>query len=324
MLSGKLGRDLIARAERDPQLASLVADVKASLSESCSQSTLKCYTGCLRRFSEFCDEHNRKWTRAKTADVVFYLQKRKKQGLTAPTLAQDIAAISWAFSTAGRSDPTKHKLVAAILSAAKRKVRTIKRAEPASVKHLRYMANWLKSKGGFSEQRAFILSMVALGTCSRWGDVFKMKRGDVRVGKNSVRINISRSKTDQFNEGHMKWLPRAPYPEICPVIQIAAWLDKKQVGKLDSDPLFPHGNKSSEVASYSMYRTALRNMQVDSGLVKLTGHSWRHGFVASAISHGTDPWDVQQHGNWAQISSLKSYAHTNKKKRLAVAASLYK
>ncbi len=122
----------------------------------------------------------------------------------------------------------------------------------------------------------------------------------------------------------MKWLPRAPYPEICPATQIAKWLDKKQLGKSDSDPFFPHGNKSSKVASYTMYRMALQHMQVDSGLVKLTGHSWRHGFVASAISHGTDPWDIQQHGIWAQISSLKLYAHVDKKKRLAVTASLYK
>ncbi len=143
MLGGKVSRDLIERAERNPQLADLVADVKALLSESRSQSTLKCYTSCLHRFSELCDLYNRKWTKAKTADVVFYLQKRKKQGLTGPTLAQDIAAISWAFSTAGRRDPTKHKLVAAILPATKRKVRVIKRAEPASVKHLRYMAEWL-------------------------------------------------------------------------------------------------------------------------------------------------------------------------------------
>ncbi len=159
------------------ELAATVAEVRRSVNESCSANTAKANSRCLRQFREFCKKHRRNCAAISSPDVILYLQSLKSKGLSWSTLLQQSSAISRAFLMAGKSDPTQSKVVSAILSAAKRVPREIRRAVPATVPHIKLLAARAKEMPGFTEQRAFVMSLVLLCACCRFKDLVGLKSG---------------------------------------------------------------------------------------------------------------------------------------------------
>ena len=59
-----------------------------------------------------------------------------------------------------------------------------------------------------------------------------------------VKINIKKSKTDQFGEGMIKGLPYFTKEDYCPIVSLKKWLE---ISKIKSGPVFRRFSKGSSL-----------------------------------------------------------------------------
>ena len=106
-----------------------------------------------------------------------------------------------------------------------------------------------------------------------------------------LKINIKRSKTDQFGEGSLKALPYFDGSKYCPVISLQKWIEKSNISY---GPLFRRFTKGSNLSDKRL--TDQTVALLIKKYLKLAGiesknysaHSLRSGFATSAAESGVE------------------------------------
>jgi site-specific recombinase XerD len=106
-----------------------------------------------------------------------------------------------------------------------------------------------------------------------------------------VKINLKRSKTDQFGEGSLKGLPYFDSQQYCPVESIKDWIN---ISKINSGPLFRRFSKGSKLTNNRLtdqtvalrIKHYLNYTNINSS--NYSGHSLRSGFATSAAEAGAE------------------------------------
>ena len=106
-----------------------------------------------------------------------------------------------------------------------------------------------------------------------------------------LKINLRRSKTDQFGEGFVKGLPYFQNPQYCPVISIHKWIE---ISKIKSGALFRRFIKGSKISDNRLtdqtvaliVKEYLKLAGID--CKNYSGHSLRSGFATSAAESGAE------------------------------------
>ncbi len=160
------------------------------------------------------------------------------------------------------------------------------------------------------------MSLVLLCSCCRLDDIIHLHCREVQFLVDSMRMEIPKSKVDQYRKGHIKIMARSKDPALCPVCTLSAWMKRKEVGKGANDLVFPYGHKASKSTSKSSYRSALNCLQKSSGLPQLTPHRFRSGHISISIGNGSDPLTVMEVGNWSQAMSFQRYVQLDKEGKL--------
>ena len=114
---------------------------------------------------------------------------------------------------------------------------------------------------------------------------------DLDFVQEGLKINLKRSKTDQFGEGTLKGLPYFENSNYCPVISLQKWL---KISNISVGPLFRRFNKGSKLSenrlsdqSVALFiKEYLELAGVDS--TNYSGHSLRSGFATSAAESGAE------------------------------------
>ncbi len=115
---------------------------------------------------------------------------KKNKGLSLSTLLQQVSVISWFYLLADKLDPTQHKLVSTMVSAAERLPREVRRAVPATVAHIELIAAWVKDFAGLAEQCACVMSLALLCSCCLLDDIIRVHCKEVRSLKEGVRMRL--------------------------------------------------------------------------------------------------------------------------------------
>ena len=79
----------------------------------------------------------------------------------------------------------------------------------------------------------------------RRNEIVSLDHDDLDFVPEGLKINLRRSKTDQFGEGTIKALPYFDNHQYCPVVSIKKWLN---ITKLNSGPLFRRFSKSLKLS----------------------------------------------------------------------------
>ncbi len=186
--------NLAEGAAGSAELRAVVEDLKRSVAASYSMSTAATYLCSGQCFAEFCEKHGRSWSSPKDTDMILYLESLKSRGLSLSTLLQQVSATSRFFQLADLRDPTKNKLVAAIISMAKHLPREVRRATPARLKHMLLLAALAKESRVLLIERAFAMSLVPLCLCCHLDDIMRLNIGEVQFLKDGVYLTIANSK----------------------------------------------------------------------------------------------------------------------------------
>ena len=104
-----------------------------------------------------------------------------------------------------------------------------------------------------------------------------------------LKINLKRSKTDQFGEGSIKALPYFDNSQYCPVKSLQNWLE---ISNIKTGPLFRRFTKGSKLSENRLtdqtvallIKEYLKLAGIDGK--NYSGHSLRSGFATSAAESG--------------------------------------
>ena len=118
-----------------------------------------------------------------------------------------------------------------------------------------------------------------------------MDYDDLDFVTEGLKINLKRSKTDQYGEGSVKGLPYFDSSKYCPVVTIKNWIE---TSKINSGPLFRRFTKGSNLSKNRLtdqsvaliIKNYLQLAGIDSK--NYSGHSLRSGFATTAAESGAE------------------------------------
>ena len=122
-------------------------------------------------------------------------------------------------------------------------------------------------------------------------EIVSLNYEDLDFVEEGLKINLRRSKTDQFGEGTLKALPYFENSIYCPVVSIQKWL---KVSNINAGPLFRRftkgskltGNRLTDQSVALFIKEYLEIAGIDS--TNYSGHSLRSGFATVAAEAGAD------------------------------------
>jgi integrase len=122
-------------------------------------------------------------------------------------------------------------------------------------------------------------------------EIVSLDYEDLDFVEEGLKINLKRSKTDQFGEGSVKGLPYFDSSQYCPVVSIQKWI---KISKINSGALFRRFTKGSKLLDNRLTDQTVALLIKDyltlAGIESrnYSGHSLRSGFATSAAESGAE------------------------------------
>ena len=129
----------------------------------------------------------------------------------------------------------------------------------------------------------------------RRNEIVSLDYDDLDFVEEGLKINLRRSKTDQFGEGSVKGLPYFDNPIYCPVISVRKWIE---ISRINSGALFRRFTKGLKLSENRLtdqsvaliIKKYLNLAGLDSR--NYSGHSLRSGFATSAADSGVEERNI--------------------------------
>ncbi len=255
-------------------------------------------------------------------EAILFLQHLFAKGTSGPSLAQAAAALGYEASLSDRTPVGQHKVVQALVNHARRLVPPVSHKQPATLEHLIFLSRRAESIGSFVAIRTFILSLTLFASCSRFDDLANLTRRAPEFFPTFYRLDLKKTKTNQFKKDDEKFGPLGNSPSICPLRNLQAWIHRKDVLDHPDAPLFPKRPRSDECISYTCYFDNLKAALKKSDLPRITPHCHRTGFSTEAVRRGVSLDSLQLCGLWKSQESLHSYVLKDPETRLQAAKAI--
>ncbi len=310
-------------AARNPVLGKTLDGIRQSVVNSKAKSTAKIYQKWFEKFCQFCSDLGVVREQIGQAEVILYVQDLMDRGRAPSSIGQAISAIAWYFQVADRQDPTKHRLVADLVSVARRTGPEVQHKEPATHKHLFCLQRYSQQKRTFVAARTYIIALTLYAGCSRLNDVLKLPRSAVTMGKEKVKLFIAKSKTDQTKKGLKKSMYKAVHTTLCPVAAYEDWFGRKEVGKRGAHALFPVQRDCKKPVSETTFKENLQTALAESGLVRISSHSHRAGAATDAAQNSATIDQLQLLGGWRDPRSVGAYVRRSEAGRAEASKTLH-
>ena len=129
----------------------------------------------------------------------------------------------------------------------------------------------------------------------RRNEIVSINYDDLDFMSEGLKINVRKSKTDQFGEGFTKALPYFDSSQYCPVVSIKNWL---KISKINSGPVFRRFVKGSKLSKNRLTdQTVALLIKQYLNLAGIenknySGHSLRSGFATSAAESGAEERNI--------------------------------
>ena len=125
----------------------------------------------------------------------------------------------------------------------------------------------------------------------RRNEIVSLNYDDLEFVTEGLKINLKRSKTDQFGEGSVKGLPYFDNIQYCPVLSLKNWIE---ISNINSGPLFRRFSRGSKLSENRLtdqtvallIKKYLKLAGIDNK--NYSGHSLRSGFATSAAESGAE------------------------------------
>ena len=279
----------------------IITDIKAlqeetllNLKSSKAKNTIRAYKSDFNDFGLFCAKNGFKSLPSDPNIVSLYLTNLSTKELKMSTLKRRLVSIGVIHKLKGHYLDTKHPSIIENIMGIKRRKGSIQRGKkPLLINSLKQIIKVIdkQQKEEIKKLRDRSIILVGFSGGFRRSEIVSLNYEDLDFVPEGLKINIRRSKTDQFGEGSVKGLPYFDNSEFCPVISLREWI---KVSKISSGPLFRRFIKGSKLSDDRLtdqtvallIKEYLKLTGLDSK--NYSGHSLRSGFATSAAESGAE------------------------------------
>ena len=279
----------------------IISDIKAlqketllNLQSSKSANTVRAYKSDFNDFGLFCVQNGFKSLPSEPKIVSLYLTYLSTKDAKMSTLKRRLVSIGVIHRLKGHYLDTKHpSIIENIMGIKRRKGSIQKGKKPLSINHLKQLINVIDEQKNEDIKKLRDRSIILVGFSGafRRNEIVSLDYDDLDFVEEGLKIQIRRSKTDQFGEGSVKALPYFDSSKYCPVISLKNWIE---ISKIESGPLFRRFVKGSKLSKSRLtdqtvallIKEYLLLAGIDSK--NYSGHSLRSGFATSAAESGAE------------------------------------
>jgi site-specific recombinase XerD len=283
----------------------IITDIKAlqeetllNLKSSKANNTVRAYQSDFNDFGLFCAKNGFKSLPTEPKIISLYLTYLSTKNIKMSTLKRRLVSISVIHRLNGHYIDTKHPSIIENIMGIKRRKGSIQRGKkPLLISDLKNIINIIDEYNEEEIKRLRDRSIILIGFSGgfRRNEIVTIDYDDLDFVQEGLKINVKRSKTDQFGEGFVKALPYFDNQLYCPVVSLKDWLN---ISKIDSGPVFRRFNKGSKLSEKRLtdqsvallIKEYLNLAGIDSK--NYSGHSLRSGFATSAAESGAEERNI--------------------------------
>jgi len=279
----------------------IITDIKAlqeetllNLQNSKANNTLRAYKSDFNDFGIFCAQNGFKSLPSDPKIVSLYLTHLSTKDAKISTLKRRLVSIGVIHKLKGHYLDTKHpSIIENIMGIKRRKGSIQKSKKPMLISYLKLIINVIDqlNKDDIKKLRDRSIILIGFSGGFRRNEIVSLDYDDLDFVPEGLKINIKRSKTDQFGEGFTKALPYFDSSQYCPVVSLKNWIE---ISGITKGPLFRRFVKGSKLSEKRLtdqtvallIKEYLNLAGIDSK--NYSGHSLRSGFATSAAESGVE------------------------------------
>ena len=279
----------------------IITDIKAlqeetllNLQNSKATNTVRAYKSDFKDFSLFCAQNGFKALPSEPKIVSLYLTYLSTKENKMSTLKRRLVSIGVIHKLKGHYLDTKHpSIIENIMGIKRRKGSIQKGKKPILINDLKLIVDVIDQEKNEEIKKLRDRSIILIGFSGgfRRNEIVALDYEDLDFVSEGLKIDIKRSKTDQFGEGSKKALPYFDNSQYCPVVSLQKWI---KISKINSGSLFRRFSKGSKLSENRLtdqtvallIKAYLQLAGIDSK--NYSGHSLRSGFATSAAESGAE------------------------------------
>jgi site-specific recombinase XerD len=279
----------------------IITDIKAlqeetllNLQNSKANNTIRAYRSDFKDFGIFCAQNGFKSLPSEPKIVSLYLTYLSTKDIKMSTLKRRLVSIGVIHKLKGYYLDTKHpSIIENIMGIKRRKGSFQKGKKPILINDLKLLINVIDEQNREEIKKLRDRSIILIGFSGgfRRNEIVSLDYDDLNFVSEGLKINIKRSKTDQFGEGSTKALPYFNNSQYCPVVSLKNWIE---ISKIKSGSLFRRFSKGSKLLDKRLtdqtvallIKEYLKIAGIDNK--NYSGHSLRSGFATSAAESGVE------------------------------------
>ena len=283
----------------------IIKDIKAlqeetllNLQNSKANNTVRAYKSDFNDFGIFCAKNGFKSLPSEPKIVSLYLTHLSTKDAKMSTLKRRLVSIGVIHKLKGHYLDTKHPaIIENILGIKRRKGSVQKSKKPILINSLKKIIDVIDQEDKEEIKKLRDRSIILIGFSGgfRRNEIVSLDYDDLDFVPEGLKINIKRSKTDQFGEGFTKALPYFDGSKYCPVASLKNWIE---ISNITSGPVFRRFVKGSKLSEKRLtdqtvallIKEYLNLAGIDSK--NYSGHSLRSGFATSAAESGAEERNI--------------------------------
>ena len=301
-------------------MSNLTTDLKTiqeetllNLKASKATNTIRAYKSDFHDFGLFCVKNGFDSLPSNPKTVSLYLTYLSTNNIKISTIKRRLVSIGVVHKTKGFYLDTKHPAIMENLFGIKRRKGVKQKGKkPLLISNLKQIINVIDevntSKEKISRDKAIIL--LGFGGGFRRNELISLDYDDLEFVDEGLKINIKKSKTDQYGEGIIKALPYFDNSQYCPVRSIKNWL---KVSKIKNNAVFRKfykgmklsNNRLSDQSVALLIKYYLEKAGIDSS--DYSGHSLRSGFATTAAEAGAEERSIMNMTGHKSTEMVRRY-----------------
>jgi site-specific recombinase XerD len=279
----------------------IITDIKAlqeetllNLKNSKAKNTIRAYKSDFNDFGLFCTQNGFKSLPSEPKIISLYLTQLSTKDIKISTIKRRLVSIGVMHRLKGHYLDTKHPLIHENLMGIKRRKGSIQNGKkPLLINYLKRLINVIdqQKKVQIKIFRDRTIILIGFTGGFRRNEIVSLDYDDLDFVEEGLKINVKRSKTDQFGEGSIKGLPYFDNSQYCPVLSIQKWIE---ISKINSGALFRRFTKGSNLSEKRLTDQTVALLIKEyldlAGInsKNYSGHSLRSGFATAAAEAGAE------------------------------------
>ena len=275
-------------------IKALQKETLLNLQSSKANNTVRAYKSDFNDFELFCVKNGFKFLPSDPKIVSLYLTSLSAKDAKMSTLKRRLVSIGVIHKLKGYYLDTKHPSIIENVMGIKRRKGSIQISKkPILINNLKQIINVIdkQDKKDIKKFRDRSIILIGFSGGFRRNEIVSLDYDDLDFVPEGLKINLRRSKTDQFGEGFTKALPYFDNSQYCPVVSLKKWIE---ISNITSGAVFRRFSKGSRLSENRLtdqtvallIKEYLRLTGIDSK--NYSGHSLRSGFATSAAESGAE------------------------------------